>query len=123
VSPVLVGRQAEFQAQFTLPLATVEAELARSAGELTQARQIVSDALGRTDLGDEHRDKWPLMSLGARVDAEQAQLDLDAEQLFISRKTASVHVSNILSKLGVGTRVGAAAMAHRRGMVSASAEV
>ena len=46
-----------------------------------------------------------------------------AEQLFISRKTASVHVSNILSKLGVGTRVEAAALAHRRGLARASAEV
>jgi DNA-binding CsgD family transcriptional regulator len=45
-----------------------------------------------------------------------------AQQLFISRKTASVHVSNILSKLGVATRVQAAALAHRRGLVSAAAE-
>jgi DNA-binding NarL/FixJ family response regulator len=45
-----------------------------------------------------------------------------AEQLFISRKTASVHVSNILSKLGVSTRVEAAALAHRRGLVQASAD-
>ncbi|OEV24709.1 hypothetical protein AN219_25990 [Streptomyces nanshensis] len=36
-----------------------------------------------------------------------------AEQLFISPKTASVHVSNILAKLGVGGRGEAAAMAHR----------
>ena len=40
-----------------------------------------------------------------------------AEQLFISRKTASVHVSNILGKLGVTTRVQAAAVAHRLGLL------
>lgn len=39
--------------QFTLPLAGVEAELARAGGDLTRARQIISDALGREDLGDE----------------------------------------------------------------------
>ncbi|MFF4900728.1 AAA family ATPase [Streptomyces sp. NPDC001068] len=36
-----------------------------------------------------------------------------AEELFISPKTASVHVSNILGKLGVSGRGEAAAMAHR----------
>jgi DNA-binding NarL/FixJ family response regulator len=45
-----------------------------------------------------------------------------AEKLFISRKTASVHVSNILSKLGVSTRVQAAAVAHRRGLMRAPAD-
>ena len=34
----------------------------------------------------------------------------------ISRKTASVHVSHILSKLGAKTRVEAAAFAHRAGL-------
>lgn len=38
------------------------------------------------------------------------------DALFISRKTASVHVSNILGKLGVHTRVEAAAIAHRLGI-------
>ena len=36
-----------------------------------------------------------------------------AEELFISPKTASVHVSNILAKLAVSTRGEAAALAHR----------
>jgi DNA-binding CsgD family transcriptional regulator len=40
-----------------------------------------------------------------------------AAALFISPKTASVHVSNILAKLGVGGRVQAAAVAHRLGLV------
>jgi DNA-binding CsgD family transcriptional regulator/tetratricopeptide (TPR) repeat protein len=39
-----------------------------------------------------------------------------ADALFISRKTASVHVSNILGKLGAGSRVEAAAIAHRLGL-------
>jgi DNA-binding CsgD family transcriptional regulator/tetratricopeptide (TPR) repeat protein len=39
-----------------------------------------------------------------------------ADALFISRKTASVHVSNILGKLGASSRVEAAAMAHRLGL-------
>jgi DNA-binding NarL/FixJ family response regulator len=39
-----------------------------------------------------------------------------ADELVISRKTASVHVSNILAKLGVSTRLEAAAVAHRRGV-------
>jgi DNA-binding CsgD family transcriptional regulator len=40
-----------------------------------------------------------------------------AERLFITTKTASVHVSNILAKLDVASRVEAAALAHRRGLV------
>jgi DNA-binding NarL/FixJ family response regulator len=36
-----------------------------------------------------------------------------ARALFISEKTASVHVSNIMSKLGAANRSEAAAIAHR----------
>jgi DNA-binding CsgD family transcriptional regulator/tetratricopeptide (TPR) repeat protein len=39
-----------------------------------------------------------------------------AQALFISPKTAGVHVSNILAKLGVTGRVEAAAVAHRSGL-------
>ncbi len=57
---------------------------------------------------------------------EQAVLALVAEghtnreigaTLFISEKTASVHVSRILAKLGVRSRVEAATAAHRLGLV------
>jgi DNA-binding NarL/FixJ family response regulator len=41
------------------------------------------------------------------------------ERLFISEKTASVHVSRLLAKLGAGTRGEAAAIA-RRGACSAT---
>ena len=41
-----------------------------------------------------------------------------ADELFLTRKTASVHVSNILGKLGVSNRVQAAAIAQRLGLVA-----
>ena len=46
------------------------------------------------------------------VAAGQSNRDI-ASELFISVKTASVHVSNILAKLGVSSRGEAAATAHR----------
>jgi DNA-binding CsgD family transcriptional regulator/tetratricopeptide (TPR) repeat protein len=51
-----------------------------------------------------------------RLVAEGRSNQQIADTLFISRKTASVHVSHILAKLGVGTRVEAAATAHRLGL-------
>jgi DNA-binding NarL/FixJ family response regulator len=41
-----------------------------------------------------------------------------AEDLFITEKTAGVHVSNILGKLGVERRTEAAAVAHRQGLIT-----
>jgi DNA-binding NarL/FixJ family response regulator len=46
-----------------------------------------------------------------------------AEELFISVKTASVHVSRILTKLGVANRVEAAATAHRLHLVDQAADL
>ena len=40
------------------------------------------------------------------------------EQLFISSKTVSVHISNLLAKLGVSGRTEAVAVAHHRGLLS-----
>jgi DNA-binding CsgD family transcriptional regulator len=41
------------------------------------------------------------------------------ERLYIAEKTASVHVSNILAKLGASGRTEAVTVAHRRGLLSA----
>ena len=70
----------------------------------------------RPDAG--HRDLAPVLTaLGQHgllrlVAAGRSNRDI-ATELFISAKTASVHVSNILSKLGVTSRGEAAAAAHR----------
>lgn len=40
------------------------------------------------------------------------------EELFISGKTASVHVSNILAKLGAASRTEAVAVAYRKGLIA-----
>ena len=51
------------------------------------------------------------------VAAGRSNRDIAAE-LFISAKTASVHVSNILAKLGVVSRTEAAAIAHQAGLAA-----
>jgi DNA-binding NarL/FixJ family response regulator len=60
-------------------------------------------------LTDRERDVLRLLSRG------QSNRQIGAE-LFISPKTASVHVSNILAKLAVTNRTEAAAIAHREGL-------
>jgi len=67
---------------------------------------------------------YPPGVLAALTPREQEVLELLAEghsnreiaaKLFIAPKTASVHVSNILAKLGASSRTEAAAIAHREG--------
>ena len=67
------------------------------------------DELARFGLTEREREVLRLLAAG------QSNPEI-ARALFISAKTASVHVSNILAKLGVGGRVEAAAVAHRLGM-------
>ena len=59
-------------AQFALPLELIEAQLARAAGDLDRASEIVTRALAREDTGDEQRYRWPVISLAARIEAERA---------------------------------------------------
>ena len=55
---------------------------------------------------------------GSRADGTLAGLTHPTPKaLFVTEKTASGHVSSILSKLSVRSRVEAAATAHRLGLV------
>jgi DNA-binding CsgD family transcriptional regulator len=101
------------------PLAAEAAGLARrarlglvpatpGAEQAEQAGQAVADELARFGLTDREREVLALLAAG-RSNPEIARA------LFISAKTASVHVSNIMAKLGVSRRVEAAAVAHRLG--------
>ena len=67
-------------------------------------------------------------STGVLTDREEQVLSLVSqgltnrqvgEQLFISAKTVSVHMSNVLDKLGASGRAEAVAVAHRRGLLHA----
>jgi DNA-binding CsgD family transcriptional regulator len=51
--------------------------------------------------------------------ADGASNRVIADRLVISQKTAGVHVSNLLAKLGVSSRLEAAAIAHRSGLTPA----
>ena len=72
-------------------------------------RPAAEDPLTRFGLTEREREILVLLAAGR----SNPQI---AGALFISPKTASVHVSNILAKLGVDSRVEAAAVAHRLGV-------
>ncbi|MFS4096371.1 helix-turn-helix domain-containing protein, partial [Streptomyces sp. AF1A] len=101
------------------PLADAVAHLAQRA-RLTLTRTprealAPADPAAALGLTSRERDVLRLVSAG-RTNRQIA------EELFISPKTASVHVSNILSKLGVSGRGEAAAVAHRLGLFPADTE-
>jgi DNA-binding CsgD family transcriptional regulator len=83
----------------------------QAAGNGATATPRPVDELARFGLTDREREVLVLVAAG-RSNPEIAR------ELFISAKTASVHVSNILAKLGVGGRVEAAAVAHRLGITA-----
>jgi DNA-binding CsgD family transcriptional regulator len=100
------------------PIAADAAALARrtrlsldpaTARDQVPAAPRPADELARFGLTEREREVLLLLAAG-RSNPEIARA------LFISAKTASVHVSNILAKLGVSGRVEAAAVAHRLGI-------
>ncbi|WP_328750738.1 helix-turn-helix transcriptional regulator [Streptomyces sp. NBC_00285] len=96
------------------PLADAVALLAQRARLALTAAPAPdrSDPVRSLGLTGRERDVLRLVALG-RTNRQIA------EELFISPKTASVHVSNILAKLGVSGRGEAAAVAHRLGLFPA----
>jgi len=80
---------------------------------------------GRLTRGQEQAGRGPVSPLRGLTPREQEVLRLlaagrsnreIAAELFIAPKTASVHVSNILAKLGAASRTEAAAIAHAEGV-------
>jgi len=85
-----------------------------ASDEAAPAAQPSPDLLARFGLTAREREVLALLAAG-RSNPEIGQA------LFISTKTASVHVSNILAKLGVSGRMEAAAVAHRLGVYGPAA--
>ena len=92
------------------PLRAALDDLARRARIGTAPEQARADAVFAA-LTSREREVLRLIAAG-RSNREIASV------LFIAPKTASVHVSNILGKLGAASRTEAAAIAHREGLVS-----
>ena len=93
-----------------------QAELLARRARLTLAGD---PAAPPADPGEHARHQYGLTARELEVlrllAAGRSNRDIAAE-LFISAKTASVHVSNIMSKLGVASRIEAAALAYRVGL-------
>ena len=80
------------------------------ASEEGEAPAPPDDALDRLGLTERERAVLELVAQGL------SNREI-GEQLFMATKTASVHVSRILAKLDVGSRVEAATAAQRLGLV------
>jgi DNA-binding CsgD family transcriptional regulator len=93
------------------PLREEIARLARNARIRVDQERGPESATAADPLGLTDREAEVIRLVAAGRSNQQI-----ADELFITRKTASVHVSNILGKLGVANRVEAAAVAHRLGL-------
>jgi DNA-binding CsgD family transcriptional regulator len=113
------GRRNEAEDQWRLAAQTADRLRARPL------RTALADLARRARIGTVPDDRPDGAVLGSLTSREREVLRLIAagrsnreiaSVLFITPKTASVHVSNILSKLGAASRTEAAAIAHREGL-------
>ena len=133
------ARLAEALLATQAPRAEIEEQLRESARIADALRaEPLRDDIGRLarwgrvkldssvpEIGSDRADPAPLPFALTPREREVLALVADgrtnrqiAEELFINAKTASVHVSNILAKLGVANRGEAAAVAHRVGLAN-----
>ena len=92
-------------------LAEIEAVSRRTRISVEPPTRLVLDETSAHGLGLTSREAEVLVLVAAGRTNRQI-----GDELFVSDKTASVHVSNILRKLGVNSRVDAAAVAQRLGI-------
>ena len=105
---------ADLAAQLRAPL------LAAEVAGLARRARVSLDATPEAPVGDPDVDRLGLTARELTVLSLVAEGHTNreiGESLFIAEKTASVHVSRILAKLGVRSRVEAATAAHRLGLV------
>ena len=114
--PHTFGRAADIADQLGARPLREQAEWLARRARLTLAGDPAAQA---ADPGEQARHKYGLTARELEVlrllAAGRTNRAIAAE-LFISVKTASVHVSNIMAKLGVASRGEAAAIAYRLGL-------
>jgi DNA-binding CsgD family transcriptional regulator/tetratricopeptide (TPR) repeat protein len=119
------GHRDEAQRQWALAVAAADelgaAPLRRALADLGRRARLSASAAARTG-GPGSAGRGPLAGLTSRevevlrlLAAGHSNREIGAA-LFIAPKTASVHVSNILGKLGASSRTEAAAIAHSNGL-------
>jgi DNA-binding CsgD family transcriptional regulator/tetratricopeptide (TPR) repeat protein len=120
---LLTGRRAQRRASRSLELAHAHAArlgatvlLADIEALARRARVPVAAAPARPDKDDETLGLTPREAEVLRLIADGLTNRQIGEKLFITPKTAGLHVSRILAKLNVDSRVKAAALAHRAGL-------